>query len=76
MIIDEVVWKQLGYTLVAVWGFLGLALLDYLLSLPLSPLWTITIEGIWYSVDGLILFYIHYIFKIIPVETVEPPIRI
>ena len=68
--IDEIVWKQIGYTIVGVWGFLGVALLDLLLSLSfVSPLWLITITGIWYCVDALILFYIHYVFNIEPIET-------
>ena len=67
MIWDEVVWKQFGYMIVGVWGFVGVLLLDLLINLwSFSPLSIITIEGIWYVIDAFIFFYIHYIFKIEP----------
>ena len=67
MIWDEVVWKQFGYMIVGVWGFIGVLLLDLLVNLwDFSLLSIITIEGIWYVVDAFIFFYIHYIFKIEP----------
>ena len=68
MIWDEVVWKQFGYMIVGVWGFVGVLLLDLLVNLwNFSLLSIITIEGIWYVVDAFIFFYIHYIFKIEPI---------
>ena len=68
MIWDEVVWKQFGYMIVGVWGFVGVLLLDLLINLwDFSLLSIITIEGIWYVVDAFIFFYIHYIFKIEPI---------
>jgi hypothetical protein len=74
MRIDEVVWKQIGYVIVGIWGFLGVALLDTLLNVVyLSVLWTLTIEGIWYTIDAFILFYVHYIFNYEPI--VEKPIE-
>ena len=67
MIWDDIVWKQFGYLIVGVWGFVGILLLDLLINLwDFSPLSIITIEGIWYCLDGFIFFYIHYIFKIEP----------
>ena len=67
MKIDEVVWKQIGYMVVGIWGFLGIGLFDILLNfLVLSPLWLVTITGIWYVLDAFILFYIHYVFNIEP----------
>ena len=73
MIWDDIVWKQFGYLIVGVWGFVGILLLDLLINLyDFSPLSIITIEGIWYCIDGFIFFYIHYIFKIEPeVATLE-----
>lgn len=68
MRVDEVVWKQIGYMIVGIWGFLGLALLDLLINLwVMSILWIATIEGIYYAIDIFILFYIHYVFNIEPV---------
>lgn len=73
--IDEVVWKQIGYLIVGVWGFLGIALLDGLLHLWMfSPFWILTITGIWYCIDAFILFYIHYVFNIEPINEVQTPI--
>ena len=72
MIWDEVVWKQFGYMIVGVWGFIGVLFLDLLVNLwDFSLLSIITIEGIWYVVDAFIFFYIHYIFKIEPVQEVD-----
>ena len=70
MIWDEVVWKQFGYMLVGVWGFLGVALFEMLISFwVLTPFWVFTITGIWYCVDVFIFFYIHYAFNIEPITT-------
>ena len=72
MIIDDIVRKQLGYLIVGVWGFVGILLLDLLINLyDFSPLSIITIEGIWYCIDGFIFFYIHYVFKIEPVVATQ-----
>lgn len=69
---DEIVKKQLGYMLVAIWAFVGLGFLE--LISDLSPLWIIALEGVWYAIDAFVLFYIHYVFNIIvkpkPVEAV------
>lgn len=62
--IDEIVWKQIGYSIAAIWFFVGAAIVDLLLALDLRLLWIIMIVGIWYVIDGFILFYIHYIFKL------------
>lgn len=75
MLLDETIKKQLGYMLVAIWAFIGLGFLD--LIGVLSPLWIIALEGVWYAVDTFVLFYIHYIFKIVvtstqPEEAIEP----
>ena len=67
MIWDEVVWKQFGYMLVGVWGFLGVALFEMLISFwVLTAFWVFAITGIWYCVDVFIFFYIHYVFNIEP----------
>jgi hypothetical protein len=72
MIWDDIVWKQFGYMIVGVWGFVGILLLDLLINLwDFSPLSIITIEGIWYVVDAFIFFYIHYVFKIEPVVAIQ-----
>lgn len=76
LIIDEIVWKQIGYMIVGIWGFLGLALLDLLInSWAWSLLWIVTIQGIWYCLDVFFLFYIRYIFKLevilTPVDSVQ-----
>lgn len=73
MRIDEIVWKQVGYMIVGVWGFLGVALLELLMNVwVLSPLWIVTIEGIYYVINAFILFYVHYIFKLDPIV---PPLK-
>ena len=70
LIFDEVVYKQIGYMIVGIWGFLGVALLELLVNwLNVAPLWIIAIEGMWYVFDAFILFYIHYIFRIEPKKT-------
>lgn len=62
LIIDEVVWKQIGYALVGLWGLFGLVL-AYILDMFLFH-WVliIFITGAWEILDVLVLFYIHYIF--------------
>ena len=62
LIIDEVVWKQIGYTLVGLWGLFGLVL-AYILDIFLFH-WVliIFITGAWELLDVFVLFYIHYIF--------------
>lgn len=68
MIWDEIVWKQFGYMIVGIWGFLGIGLFDVLINfLVLSMLWVWVITGIWYCLDVFIFFYIHYVFNIEPV---------
>lgn len=62
--IDETVWKQIGYAIAGIWFFIGLAILDSLYLLGWRLLWVAMIVGIWYVIDGLIIFYIHYIFKL------------
>ena len=72
MIWDDIVWKQFGYLIVGVWGFAGILLLDFLVNFwDFSMLSIITIEGIWYCLDGFIFFYIHYVFKIEPVVAIQ-----
>ena len=73
MIRDETVNKQVGYLIVGIWGFLGLALLDMLINLwGISPLWIFAITGIYYCIDGFVLFYVHYVFNIEPVQVENP----
>ena len=64
LIIDEIVWKQLGYMLVGLWGLFGLVL-AYLLDIFLFH-WVliIFITGAWEIIDIFVLFYLHYIFKL------------
>ena len=62
--IDETVWKQVGYAIVAMWGFLGFVMLEWLHTLGFSAFWIIALVGIWYVIDTFVLFYIHYVFKL------------
>lgn len=71
LIIDEIVWKQLGYMVVGIWGFLGVGLFDLLINfLVLSMLWVWVFTGIWYCIDVFIFFYIHYAFNIEPKQSI------
>jgi len=75
--LDEVVWKQIGYALVGIWGFLGVGILEWIHALGISVFWIITLIGTWYVCDALVLFYIHYVFKLPqieakPIEKIEP----
>ena len=73
--IDETVWKQIGYAFAAIWFFIGMAILDMLIESGWKLLWIVMAVGIWYVVDGLIVFYIHYIFKLPqPEPKPRPPI--
>ena len=69
--IDEVVWKQIGYALVGIWGFLGFAVLEWIHALGFSAFWIIALVGMWYVVDALALFYIHYVFKLPQIEAMS-----
>ena len=67
LIIDEVVWKQLGYMLVGLWGLFGLVL-AYILDIFLFHwILIIFITGAWEIVNVFILFYLHYIFNLEPI---------
>jgi len=73
MIWDEIVWKQFGYMLVGIWGFLGVGLFDILINfLVVSMLWVWVLTGIWYCLDVFIFFYIHYVFNIEPIIEPKP----
>ena len=73
--LDETVWKQIGYAIAGIWFFIGAAILDILIVLDWRMLWIIMIVGIWYIIDGLMVFYIHYIFKLPqPDPKPKPPI--
>ncbi len=61
---DEVVWKQIGYTLVGILGFLGTGIVEWINALGISPFWIVSLVGCWYILDAFLLFYIHYIFKL------------
>ena len=69
--IDEVVWKQIGYALVGIWGFLGFAVLEWIHALGFSAFWIIALVGMWYVIDALALFYIHYVFKLPQIEAMS-----
>jgi len=69
MKIDEIVWKQIGYSIVGIWGVAGILILDILYTLNLRPLWITAILGVWYILDAFIGFYIHYIFKLEALKT-------
>lgn len=73
LVLDETVWKQIGYMVVGIWGFLGVGLFDLLINfLVLSMLWVWVVTGIWYCLDVFIFFYIHYVFNIKPLEIQKP----
>lgn len=64
LIIDEVVWKQLGYMLVGIWGLFGLVLAYILDIFIFHWILIIFITGVWELLDIFVLFYLHYVFKL------------
>ena len=71
LMIDEVVWKQIGYSLVSVWELFipVIALILEGLALPWQLILFLT--GAWGIFGALVLFYIHYIFNLEQVITIE-----
>lgn len=66
MIFDDIVFKQLGYTIVGIWLLFG-PVIGYLLSLlDIHLIIIIFLAGSWEIVDAFIFFYIHYVFNIEP----------
>ena len=66
--IDEIVWKQIGYALVGIWGFLGIGILEWIHALGFSAFWIIALVGMWYVIDALVAFWLHYVFKLPQIE--------
>ena len=64
MFFDEKLWKELGLTIVGIWGLFG-AVLGYLLSLiQWHVVWIIFIVGSWELIDLFILGIILHFFNI------------
>ena len=68
LIIDEVVWKQIGYALVSLWELFGPVIALFLAELMFHWMIILFLAGAWEIFGALVLFYIHYIFKL---ETVS-----
>ena len=64
LIIDEVVWKQIGYALIGIWGLFGLVLAYILDIFTFHWVLIIFITGAWEIIDLFVLFYLHYIFNL------------
>lgn len=64
LIWDETVWKQFGYSLVAIWE-IAMPMVAYFLSL-INWHWVIIlfIGGVWEIFGLFVWFYLHYIFKL------------
>ena len=71
LVIDEIVWKQIGYSLVGIWGLFGLVIGYWLNSLVLEIVLIIFLVGTWEIIDVFVLFYIHYIFKIVSITEAD-----
>ena len=68
LIIDEVVWKQIGYALVSLWELFGPVIALFLAELKFHWMIILFLAGAWEIFGAFVLFYIHYIFKL---ETVS-----
>lgn len=68
LIIDEVVWKQFGYMIVGIWGMFSPVIALFLTEFSFHWAIILFLTGSWVFIDVFILFYIHYVFKIEPIE--------
>ena len=64
LIIDEIVWKQIGYTLVSIWMLFDPVIAYWLLSLELHWVIIAFLIGTWGIIGAFVLFYIHYAFNL------------
>jgi len=67
LILDEVVWKQLGYMVVGIWGVFSPVIAMLLAELNFHWAIILFLTGTWVFVDIFILFYLHYVFNIEPI---------
>ena len=64
MIFDEVVYKQIGYMIVGIWGVFSPVIAQLLAELDVHWTLILFLTGSWVFADIFIAFYIHYWFKI------------
>ena len=64
LIIDDIVWKQIGYTLVSIWLLFDPVIAYWLLSLELHWVIIVFLIGTWGIIGAFVLFYIHYAFNL------------
>lgn len=75
LIIDEVVWKQIGYSLVSVWELFMPVIALILEGLNFHWIIILFLVGAWGIFGALVMFYIHYVFNLeqpVVIETHSP----